>query len=85
MTKFKCNGFRPLPKGEYRGYKIIETSKDAAQVFADRLARREGKGYRATVTINSWSADGKMGEFQAAIIAPSGAFENVWLTVREEN
>ena len=83
MTKFKCDGFRSLPQGEYRGYRIVENSKDAAQVFADRLARRQGEGYRATVTINSWSADGKSSMYQAAIIAPSGAFENVWLTIEE--
>jgi hypothetical protein len=85
MTKFKCDGFgfRSIAKGSETSWGYIESSKDAAQVFADRLARRQGKNYRATVTINSWSADGKSSQYQAAIIAPSGAFENVWLHIQE--
>ncbi len=83
MIKFKCDGFRSIKKGTEYGFAVIDNSRDAAQVFANRLATRQGKGYRATVQINSWSDDGKLSQYQAAIIAPSGAFENVWLTIEE--
>jgi hypothetical protein len=83
MTKFVCDGFRSIRKDSEINYRRIENCTDAAKEFADRLAKRSGKRYRATVTINSWSADGKSAQYQAAIISPSGAFENVWLTIEE--
>ena len=59
MTKFVCDGFRSIRKGTEIDYTIIQSCADAAKVFADRLAKRSGKSYRATVNINSWSSDGK--------------------------
>ena len=83
MTKFVCDGFRPIRKNTQIGYTIVQSCSDAASIFADRLARRSGKSYRATVNINSWSADGKSAQYQATIFATSGAFEYVWLHVSE--
>lgn len=88
MSKFTCHcpdhNFRPIRKGMVIDSKVIESNDDAAKVFADRLARRQGKSYRSMVQLNSWCTYNKSSEYQAAIVAPNGSFKNVWLTVYEE-
>ena len=78
MKTYSSNGHRDV---------VAESMKEAAQIFADRKARKAyGKGgYARTCTLGSWSQDNSFGEFSAFIGYPSGRYEttggNVYFTV----
>jgi hypothetical protein len=59
-TKYICRGFRPVRAGSIR---------EAAQLFADRAARRQfGRaGYAGTCTMGSYTENGETAEFSAFI------------------
>jgi hypothetical protein len=78
MNTYKSNGHRDVVAG---------SMKEAAQIFADRKARKAyGKGgYTRTLMIVSWSQDNSLGEFSAFIGHSTGRNEttggNVYFTV----
>jgi hypothetical protein len=88
---------RPLKHGQECGsqaadyYRIVESTKDAAFVFADRYARRiYGKrGYCHHVRSDSYSENGLHHTFEAFIGVPAEGGgtdgKNIWLhiTVKE--
>jgi len=94
---YTCDGFKPIKQGhehiEYdrRGepsqYREINDARDAAWLFANRLAKREyGKrGYCHHVLMDCASTDGRYANYEAFIGvrveggATSG--KNVWLAV----
>jgi hypothetical protein len=78
MNTYKSNGHRDV---------TAESMKEAAQIFADRKARKAyGKGgYARTCTLGSWSQDNSLGEFSAFIGYSTGRNEttggNAYFTV----
>jgi hypothetical protein len=66
---------------------VAESMKEAAQIFADRKARKTyGKGgYARTCTLGSWSQDNSVGEFSAFLGYSTGRNEttggNAYFTV----
>jgi hypothetical protein len=59
MFKYFCEGFRPVE---------AESSKEAAAIFADRLARRQHPSNPySIVRLNSWSADHAQSCYQASV------------------
>jgi hypothetical protein len=59
--KYHCQGFKPIP------FEKVETVKQAAKIFATRLARKEygsGGGVGA-LNLNSWSQDNNEFDFSA--------------------
>ncbi len=69
MSKFTCNGFKSVSGG-------ISIS-EAAEIFANRAARREfGKsGYARTCTMGSRTQDESVAEFQAFVGYSTGRNE----------
>jgi hypothetical protein len=67
------------------GHKSIaaDSMQEAAQIFADRKARKIfGKsGYCRTCLLGSWSQNGEMGEFSAFIGYSTGANETAGINV----
>jgi hypothetical protein len=100
MTTYTCKGFRPIKaghehveydrRGEPSQYREINSAKDAAWLFANRLAKRElGKrGYCHHVRRDGVSTDGRYANFEAFIGVPAqgGGTDghNVWLAVYVE-
>lgn len=77
---YRCRGFRPIPMDQ------VEDIKEAAKVFANRLARRicGGRGFCNNIKANSWSPNYTNVEYQAFVGVPDGngcSGQNVWLTV----
>ncbi len=78
-TIYTADGFRPVE---------AESMQEAANIFADRLARRKyGKNAVSHTNQNSWSRDGLMGEYQAFVgrydrQSRSSTGDNVWITVQ---
>ena len=79
MTKtFRCEGFRNVQ---------ADNAQEAAEVFANRLARKEfGKtGYARTLNLNSWTEDRKCFTYNSFIGYSTGRNEttgrNEWLYV----
>lgn len=59
MKRYRADGFRTVKANDM---------KEAAGIFADRIARKKGKRHLVRhVRLNSWSSDGTMGEYQAFI------------------
>jgi hypothetical protein len=58
---------------------VAESMKEAAQIFADRKARKAyGKGgYARTCNLGSWSPDNSFGEFSAFIGRSTGRSETM--------
>ena len=83
MAKFTADGFRSIREGAEIDYTVIDNFRDAAQVFANRLARRYGKAHRAVTQKNSWT--GSTATYQVSIVASSGTIEaEEWLHVSYE-
>lgn len=90
MTTFHADGFQPVKRSDE-----VQNVRDAADIFADRLARRKfGKrGYARIVRPDSWTQNGKWHSFETFIgtdqRGPGGSTETVgrneWLyvTVRD--
>jgi hypothetical protein len=68
MKAYKSNGHRDV---------VAESMKEAAQIFADRKARKAyGKGgYARTCELGSWAQDNSFGEFSAFIGYSTGPHE----------
>jgi hypothetical protein len=97
MTTYTCKGYRPIKhgyehierdrNGEPSQYREINSAKDAAWLFANRLAKRElGKrGYCHHVRMDGASTDGRYANYQAFIGIPAQgggtSGKNVWLSV----
>lgn len=65
LKKFICEGFRPV---------FAATPREAAEIFAGRLARRRfgKKGVVATLRADSWTEDGTSTTFEAFIARSEG-------------
>lgn len=78
LTRYLSPGFRAV---------WAESMTDAAEVFATRAARRVygRKGYARTLCLNSWTQDGRLGEYNSFVGYRSGLNEttghNIHLTV----
>lgn len=80
MAKFTCSGFRPVN---------ADSASEAAEIIAQRLARREyGKrGHVRTQRLDSWSRNGTHHTFEAFIGRPvpgdygTTSGHNVWIHV----
>lgn len=97
---YTCSGFRPIKhghehierdrRGEPTQYKEIDGAKDAAWLFANRLAKREfgRRGYCHHVRRDCVSTDGRSANFEAFIGVPAEGGgtngHNTWLTVYME-
>ena len=80
MAKFSAEGFRSIRKGAEIDYTVIDNFRDAAQVFANRLARRYSRRNRAVIQHNNQC--GSTAEYQVTIVASSGTIEaKEWLYV----
>lgn len=91
MTTYTCDNFRPVKLGQTSrdGWDVVEGPKDAAKIFANRIAKQEfGKrGYCHHVRQDCWREDGAYVVYEAFVgvsvkgdqYACSG--RNVWLTV----
>jgi len=68
MTKYTCNGFQSV---------TAETMSEAANIFANRAARRKyGKsGYARTCNLGAYAQDGSLAEFSAFIGYTTGRNE----------
>lgn len=68
MRKYTANGFKSV---------MAERITEAAQVFANRAARREfgRKGYCRTCTQGAYSQDGRLAEYSAFIGYTTGRNE----------
>ena len=100
MTTYTCKGFRPIKHGhehieydrhgEPSCHREIVSAKDAAWLFADRLAKRtHGKrGYCHHVRMDGASTDGRYANYEAFIGVPAQGGgtngKNVWLSVSVE-
>lgn len=92
MTRYISEGFQPIRRSDE-----VASFNDAADIFANRLARRElGKrGYARIVRPDSWSEDGTSATYQVFIgtderpFGRNGSVEtvgrNVWLYVHARN
>jgi hypothetical protein len=94
---YTCDEMKPIKagqefvrynrRGEIDYINMIETSKDAAREFANRIARKVfgRRGYCHHVRLDSWKADGSYANYEAFIgVAAQGGGtngRNVWLTV----
>ena len=77
---YRCDGFRPIPVDQ------VEDIKEAAMIFADRLARQNygRRGFCHNINANSWSPDYTSIQYQAFIGAPreNGCCGgNCWISV----
>jgi len=93
MTYYECRPFQKLRKAtdaeeQYRGLPV--DAKEAARIFANRLARKKygKKGYCYHVRLDSWTQDGTVHHFEAFIgrdlpRAYGGGCQghNEWLTI----
>jgi hypothetical protein len=82
MTRYTADGFRAV---------TADSASDAAQIFADRQARREygRNGYSRRPRLDCWTQDGKSHTFEAFIGRPgyeprTMIGRNVWIYVRRE-
>ena len=82
MNTYSANGFRPVQANEM---------KDAAEVFAGRLARKQfgRKGYCRICRLDGWDEQGRFGEYEV-FIGYNGAERgttvghNEWIIVHKE-
>jgi hypothetical protein len=87
MKRFTCSGFQSVQFSEDGDpQKTAMTAKNAAHIFAGRLARKEfgKKGECGGVTQTGWSFDGKSATFDCRIGVRAGknfSFRNEQLTV----
>ena len=90
MTYYECRPFQKLRKAtdaeeQYTGLPV--DAKEAARIFANRLARKKygQKGYCYHVRLDSWTQDGSVHHFEVFIghDLPGGGCQgrNEWLTV----
>lgn len=81
MNRYTSNGMRAV---------MAETMADAAEIFANRSARKEfgRRGYARTCTQNSYAKEGSLAEYNAFIGVRSGQGEtsghNIMFTVYRE-
>ncbi len=93
MTTYRCDNMRPIVDNEDWFYELggrYLEPKDAAHIFADRLAKREyGKaGYCHHVRLDTYREDGRSYNYQAFIgkdqpkrYGGGCSGRNIWLTV----
>ena len=80
MTTYSCDKMRPIKhgteftrrdrRGEIDSWRIVESIKDAAFMFADRIARKEygrHRGYCHHVRCDGASTDGRYANYEAFI------------------
>jgi hypothetical protein len=78
MAKYYCEGFRPVE---------ADSQKEAAEIFADRLARRKHPSNPySLVTLDSWSRDHTQSYYQASVgyydrKTKTAVVEQEWLTI----
>jgi hypothetical protein len=99
-TTYTSDGFRPIKQGhehierdrhgEISTYREVESARDAAWVFANRLAKRTfgSRGYCHHVRMDGASTDGRYANYEAFIGVPAQGGgtngRNVWLSVYVE-
>src|SRR5262245_59607790 len=100
MTTYKCDKMRPISHGaefirydrhgEPTSHSVVESAKEAAHEFADRIARKVfGKrGYCHHVRLDGASTSGQYANYEAFIGVPAQGGgtngHNIWLTVYVE-
>lgn len=83
MPRFTSDGLAPVQ---------AKSAEEAAEIFANRLARREfgRRGYCRTLRLDSWTRDGTLHVFEAFIgkSLPGDPFttagHNSWIRVRRD-
>lgn len=69
MATYTCDNFKSVRTGEEHSYILIENGKDAARVFAQRLARKQyGKrGTVAAVRMDCYAENGSYANYEVFI------------------